>query len=101
MVVAGVTNNSAISATNNSAKTVTNNSETYTYKRLTIATRSKVIAIGCMVICAIQLPDVLFRRLPATLSNPNIAREQALRAKAFEEKVEKIRKSQVLPKPAP
>ncbi|HEY9755188.1 MAG TPA: hypothetical protein V6C97_08505 [Oculatellaceae cyanobacterium] len=56
------------------------------------STKSRVIAMVCMLVCAIQLPDVVFRRLPAALSNPNIAQQQALRAKTFEEAIEKIRK---------
>lgn len=51
--------------------------------------KSRVAAITCVIVCAIQLPDVVLRRLPATLSNPNIAQQQALRAKAFEAAIEK------------
>ncbi|HEY9680638.1 MAG TPA: hypothetical protein V6C86_03510 [Oculatellaceae cyanobacterium] len=65
------------------------------YKRPSQSMRSRTIAIACIVVCAIQLPDVVLRRLPATLNNPNIGQQQQSRAKAFEEAIEKSKPRQV------
>ena len=59
------------------------------YKGLSQSMKSKIVTIACMVVCAIQLPDMVLRRLPAALSDSHIAEKQALRARAFEAAIEK------------
>jgi hypothetical protein len=59
------------------------------YKSCSQSMKTKIVSIVCMLTCAVQLPDMLFRRLPAALSDSYVADKQASRAKAFEAAIEK------------